>query len=347
MVVALSAQSQNLIVNGSFENGSCPRSFSERPADFKVDGWYSIDGSTPDYYDPCSNADASVPKNWAGIQYPIDGNAFVGIYLKKGLYQENLGTQLKEPLQEGEVYKIQFSISHACNAELLGTEISVALSPFTLRLDHLKKYDHRQHVFKIQEPRNYDDFDWRTITFDYTAKGGEKYFYIGPLCNMSNEKRVPNIYRVYEEPQLNSANYVFIDNVLLSSEDLNPTPEPTFSILLNDDPLYIFFEFDRYDLSNTELDKLDSLSDYLLDQDLHLLITGATDSLGSKEYNHDLGLQRAEAVANYLSFTGVALDRLKTISKGESTPEYANHTDEYRSLNRNALIEFYTKSLSD
>ncbi|MEM7299165.1 MAG: OmpA family protein, partial [Bacteroidota bacterium] len=67
------------------------------------------------------------------------------------------------------------------------------------------------------------------------------------------------------------------------------------------------------------------------------------DSLGTNEYNRDLGLKRALSVSDYLSFSGIDKTRIESVTKGEETPNYPNHSDAHRKLNRSALIDFYRK----
>ena len=69
-----------------------------------------------------------------------------------------------------------------------------------------------------------------------------------------------------------------------------------------------------------------------------MTIIGHTDSIGSEDYNQQLGLQRASTVSNYLITKGVDLDDLHIESFGESTPLEPNATLAGRSMNRRVLI---------
>lgn len=51
-----------------------------------------------------------------------------------------------------------------------------------------------------------------------------------------------------------------------------------------------------------------------------LLVTGHADRIGTEKYNQKLSERRAAAVKDYLASQGVAADRVKTVGKGESTP---------------------------
>lgn len=68
-------------------------------------------------------------------------------------------------------------------------------------------------------------------------------------------------------------------------------------------------------------------------------IQGHTDSRGEAAYNERLGLQRAEAVRNYLHRQGgLPLARLSSISYGESAPVADNRTRDGRMQNRRVVL---------
>lgn len=58
----------------------------------------------------------------------------------------------------------------------------------------------------------------------------------------------------------------------------------------------------------------------LTSPDVHVLIEGHTDSIGSDEYNRALSLRRAEAVKNYLAARGISGARLHVVGMGKSMP---------------------------
>jgi peptidoglycan-associated lipoprotein len=69
-------------------------------------------------------------------------------------------------------------------------------------------------------------------------------------------------------------------------------------------------------------------------------IEGHTDSTGPDAYNYKLGLDRAEAVRNYLhDQQGIALNRMEVISYGETRPVEDNKTKDHRAQNRRVVIK--------
>jgi outer membrane protein OmpA-like peptidoglycan-associated protein len=69
-------------------------------------------------------------------------------------------------------------------------------------------------------------------------------------------------------------------------------------------------------------------------------ITGHTDSSGSENWNRQLSLARAGAVAAYLDARGIAKERLVITGAGSSLPVADNATRYGRSINRRIEIQF-------
>src|SRR5688572_10456416 len=107
-----SSIAQNLISNTGFEEyTSCPGSYSQAKAEFRVKDWWSATLGTPDHFHSCSHGDAGVPHNWAGISDAYEGKGFAGIYLwmdNEVNYREYLQNKLIEPLLKDSLYNISF-----------------------------------------------------------------------------------------------------------------------------------------------------------------------------------------------------------------------------------------------
>ena len=73
-------------------------------------------------------------------------------------------------------------------------------------------------------------------------------------------------------------------------------------------------------------------------RNVYLEIQGHTDASGDTHANEMLGQARAEAVRRFLSDQGIALNRMATISYGETKPVAPNNTREGRAQNRRVAI---------
>ncbi|MEM7585062.1 MAG: OmpA family protein [Acidobacteriota bacterium] len=112
-----------------------------------------------------------------------------------------------------------------------------------------------------------------------------------------------------------------------------------YETILTDDK--VRFGFDRAELSDEAKAALDSFADSVKseNQNVYIEIQGHTDSIGPDEYNKKLGLERAEAVRDYLGqHQGFALHRMSVISYGETEPMVANDSRENRSQNRRVML---------
>ena len=85
--------------------------------------------------------------------------------------------------------------------------------------------------------------------------------------------------------------------------------------------LPIFFEFDKFQLSEKNSLKLEELAQYLkLKPNLKVEIQGHTDERGANNKNMVLGEKRAKAVYDFLLLSGVNKNQLSFIAYGEKAP---------------------------
>jgi peptidoglycan-associated lipoprotein len=111
-----------------------------------------------------------------------------------------------------------------------------------------------------------------------------------------------------------------------------------YAIVLSDDKAH--FPVNGHKLSEEATQQLDEFVERLKgdDKNVFIEIQGHTDSSGSSEYNMRLGQDRADAVRLYLNQKGVALNRMSTISYGETVPVDSNKKKAGRAKNRRVVI---------
>ena len=101
------------------------------------------------------------------------------------------------------------------------------------------------------------------------------------------------------------------------------------------------FKSDKYDLNDDAKKALDEFATKVkgLSDQYFIEIQGHTDDTGSTKYNEDLGERRAEAVRRYLSREQkLPLNRMSTISYGDTLPLAPNKTKAGRAQNRRVVI---------
>ena len=105
----------------------------------------------------------------------------------------------------------------------------------------------------------------------------------------------------------------------------------------------VYFNYDSYQVSDTELGKIEAAAEYLRRNKKHCLITeGNCDERGSREYNLSLGEHRAQAVRAYLIRLGIDGSRIQTKSYGEENPAAAGHAESAWRLNRRVEFAVYS-----
>lgn len=93
--------------------------------------------------------------------------------------------------------------------------------------------------------------------------------------------------------------------------------------------------------------RLDEIAKILnSNRDTELNITGYTCDVGTEARNLEIGMQRAQAVADYLKKKGIESNRMHLFSKGESEPLVTNTPTENKPLNRRVKLEIIEKKLS-
>lgn len=101
------------------------------------------------------------------------------------------------------------------------------------------------------------------------------------------------------------------------------------------------FRTDQYELDKKAQDSLKEFADKVkaLDSPWFVEIQGHTDDTGGSRYNEDLGQRRADAVRRYLARQfNMPLNRMSTISYGDTLPVASNKTRAGRAQNRRVVL---------
>ena len=111
-----------------------------------------------------------------------------------------------------------------------------------------------------------------------------------------------------------------------------------FSMVLSDDS--VKFPLDSSQLSpEAETRLTDFVTKLSTDnRNVYVEIQGHTDKTGSDATNMRLGEQRAEAVRLFMNRKGVPLNRMATISYGDTSPVAPNNTRAGRAQNRRVVL---------
>jgi outer membrane protein OmpA-like peptidoglycan-associated protein len=101
------------------------------------------------------------------------------------------------------------------------------------------------------------------------------------------------------------------------------------------------FGLNKYDLSKDSQAALDEFAGKVkgVKEQYYIEVQGHTDDTGSSKYNDELGQRRADAVRRYLSRQHqLPLNRMSTISYGDTLPVAPNKTRAGRAQNRRVVL---------
>ena len=118
------------------------------------------------------------------------------------------------------------------------------------------------------------------------------------------------------------------------------TKKLIFEVVLNEDEGN--FKFGKTALPDEAKAKIDEMVSGLKadPKNVFIEIEGHTDNVGSKTYNEQLGMERAEAVKRYLyEAHQVPLHKMNVISYGEEKPVAPNNKRDGRAHNRRVVIK--------
>ena len=120
-------------------------------------------------------------------------------------------------------------------------------------------------------------------------------------------------------------------------------PKQELRVITRTVKLEINFETDQATIKNSYAPDLQGVADYLAQHSkTKAVIEGYTDNVGSRSYNQDLSIRRAEAVKDYLvNKLGVAAERLETVGYGFDRPVASNETEAGRAENRHIVVNFF------
>jgi peptidoglycan-associated lipoprotein len=96
------------------------------------------------------------------------------------------------------------------------------------------------------------------------------------------------------------------------------------------------FGFDSFQVSGSEMSKVQAVADFMRSAKGDIIIAGFTDERGTEEYNRGLGERRALAVREALIGKGISGGRIQTVSFGEEMPVASGGGEAAWAANRRA-----------
>ncbi len=349
-------RAQNLVPNPSFEEYDvCPGNFSQSANDFTVKHWQSANLGTPDNFNVCSNGEADVPYNWAGVSEAYEGNGYVGIYLWLDVetnYREYLQCKLLEPLLKDSLYEIEFHYKLSSYSKYSIDRIGLMLtdSLINVKTDQVIRVEPTISIIQDSALTKETGY-WETAHKEFRAKGGEQYITIGNFFDNQTTHHYFIRFSPVQQSMLEKSAYYYIDEVKvipLFNQSYDHLAESIAEFTHNQidlDKTYILkniqFEFDQSILRSSSFEELNNVVHWLMkNPSVYVILSGHTDDQGSDAYNLSLSKNRAKRVAEYLTKNGISSSRIETFGYGKTKPVEENMTEVTREMNRRVEIRF-------
>lgn len=219
--------SQNLIINGGFENyTTCPNNQGQLNL---ASPWTSARG-TCDLYNTCNNGLYDVPSNQVGTQSAHTGNGYAGFFATQGYFEtrEYLHAQLSSPLVAGTEYCVKFYVVLADSVNSWGdNDYDVAVNdlgmyigntPYTPNPNLFTHLSVTPQIINNSSVQTLSDrINWMEISGTYTALGGEQYITIGSFAPQATQDTT-----WLDIWNSNNIAYYLVDDVSLMDCSINP-----------------------------------------------------------------------------------------------------------------------------
>jgi hypothetical protein len=213
ILYSLSGHSQNLVLNGSFEehNGVCNGQLQN------ANNWSRPTyGGTPDFFHDCILYSTTIPNNVFGVQYPRNGMGYAGFSTYTGppepqpSSREYVQGTLDDTLVNGQKYCVEFYVSLGDISEFATNNLAILFSKAMWMYEDNMYFHHIETPpdLKFDSSKTYADTSgWMLVSGLYTARGDEKYFIIGNFNDNANTQGIVTGFIGH-----NSA-YYYIDDV--------------------------------------------------------------------------------------------------------------------------------------
>ncbi len=329
---------QNLVSNPSFE------AYNRRPAAMLDEGleftravpsWVSPNRASTDFITPRFRSSK------VQLVEPHSGKNMVGSVVQGAHWAEYISMKLKEPLEVGKKYYVEFWINapQSYNKTVTGTPILNnhfgILFDQRLYFTNTKIIEAKPQITARPETRLQANL-WQKINGSFTAEQASTHLYVGQFLDKNNPTNIMEAYYFLDD--------IFVEKIEKEAEQFEPSKTYQIkgkiaSIVMEN----IYFETDKYDLLSESFSELNKLVKIMKDNpSMTINIKGHTDSDGDKDHNQELSENRANSVYDYLVDQGIEQERLAHEGHGASQAVADNSTSVGKQQNRR--VEFVTKS---
>lgn len=209
------AHAQQLVPNPGFEELlQCPDFQSQLD---RTAHWFDPSvGGTPDLFHACGEPLYSVPGNAVGVQDPVNGQAYAGIFLwiqnVLDEWREYLEVPLTAPLNAGTCYHFRMHANLGDFSGFTTDALGVHFAMDSVLTDDPFAPGLEPHI-SLAPGTFLDRNVWTVVEGEYTAAGGERFLLIGNLNNDAGTTVQP---LPPGPPNTGDHIYAFIDSVTVT-----------------------------------------------------------------------------------------------------------------------------------
>ena len=214
LILTYNLSAQNIIVNGSFEQGQTPITSGEY---YKADHWQSTQGS-PDYFSTTALITVNIPNTFVGGTIkPKEGQRFMGLCtFMKGVpnYREYLTQKFDTALAAGTSYHLSMWVLTNTNPCYYG---GLTSDNFGVLFSTKKPHSNSDGVIVWQPTMVYPyqvyATHWQELVFDFIADSNYKFVTLGCYVYDSTQVRITTGTAITFE-----CVYLFVDNIKLEKQ---------------------------------------------------------------------------------------------------------------------------------
>lgn len=359
----LHAQDDNLVPNGSFENGDAKKLKAYGQLEEFTSDWFAYTDAPLDWYSTeVKGEKVAVPANSYGYEDPADGNRYAGFRAhtkSPKLFRTYMQVHLSENLEANQMYCVSFDISLSDLSKYAVNGIGAYFSdrketqPNTGIVSRDPQVKHRaDKVMQLTE-------GWETVCGTILGTGTEEYMTIGCFNGSRDldeiKMKKPSGLAGVQQMQA----YYYIDNVSVvpveaksqcsCSKSSSTAPDlvyggPTLPSDMDDDMVVgrtaVYYAFVKRAFTEDGKAGLDRLARILKARpswSVEVMGHCDNDEVSEGKINPrfaDMGRKRAEQVKRYLVSQGVSDGQLSVMGVENADPASTKGTDLARAKNR-------------
>lgn len=369
LISGLTAQEDNLVPNGSFENSDLRKLKSQGELEEYTEDWFSASEALLDLFaEGMKSEKVNIPANLYGTQEAADGVCYAGLraYSKDPKMTRNYyEVALLNRLEKNQLYCVSFDISLSDLSRYAVNGIGAVLSDRKIEQGNTGLIVRDPDVkHKADKAMSLTD-GWETVCGTYIGTGIEEYMIIGGFHKDSDvvEEKIKRPVGV-TGTQLNHA-YYYLDNVRVipitaksecacsAAEEVRTDLVYGSSVVLNESMTdaeivsvsAVYYAFLKRRPTGAGVQTINQMADMLkANPSWKLKVIGHTDE---DEFNEgkinprylELGYKRAEMVAESFAEFGIDGSRLVLEGMENTDPASTRDTEISRAQNRRVTFE--------